>query len=124
MAGPPAAPILSHVGSGLQTPRTLPRMWFDHLSRQYHLHLMTPRKTSPSTEHVISHVRDLIARGHLRTGDRLPPERQLVTKLGVSRPTVRSALRALAAMGVVEARHGSGTYIPGGPPKLDSQALS
>ena len=47
-----------------------------------------------------------------------------MTQLGVSRPTVRAALRALAAMGVVEARHGSGTYIPGGPPKLDSQPLS
>jgi GntR family transcriptional repressor for pyruvate dehydrogenase complex len=85
---------------------------------------MPPRISSPSTEQVISHVRDLIAGGHLRTGDRLPPERHLVTQLGVSRPTVRAALRALAAMGVVEARHGSGTYIPGGPPKLDSQGLS
>ncbi len=47
-----------------------------------------------------------------------------MAQLGVSRPTIRGALRALAAMGVVEARHGSGTYIPSGPPKLDSQALS
>ncbi|HEU5256998.1 MAG TPA: FadR/GntR family transcriptional regulator [Vicinamibacterales bacterium] len=85
---------------------------------------MATRPTSPSTEQVIAHVRDLIGRGHLRAGDRLPAERHLVTQLGVSRPTVRSALRALAAMGVVEARHGSGTYIPGGPPKLDSQPLS
>jgi len=69
-------------------------------------------------------VRELIGRGHLRAGDRLPAERHLVTQLGVSRPTVRAALRALAAMGVVEARHGSGTYIPDGPPKLDSQPLS
>jgi len=85
---------------------------------------MATRPTSPSTEQVISHVRELIGGGHLRAGDRLPPERLLVTQLGVSRPTVRAALRALAAMGVVEARHGSGTYIPGGPPKLDSQPLS
>ena len=85
---------------------------------------MATRPASPSTDHVISHVRELIGRGHLRAGDRLPPERHLVTELGVSRPTVRAALRALAAMGVVEARHGSGTYIPGGPPKLDSQPLS
>ena len=84
---------------------------------------MGTRLTSPSTEQVIAHVSELIGRGHLRAGDRLPPERHLVTQLGVSRPTVRAALRALAAMGVVEARHGSGTYIPGGPPKLDSQPL-
>jgi len=88
------------------------------------LRAMATRPTSPSTEQVISHVRELIGGGHLRAGDRLPPERLLVTQLGVSRPTVRAALRALAAMGVVEARHGSGTYIPGGPPKLDSQPLS
>lgn len=79
---------------------------------------------SPSTEHVIAHVRGLIGRGHLKAGDQLPPERNLVAQLGVSRPTVRAALRALSAMGVIEARHGSGTYIRGGPPKLDPQALS
>jgi GntR family transcriptional repressor for pyruvate dehydrogenase complex len=85
---------------------------------------MTTRRRSPSTEQVIGHVRDLIGRGDLKAGDKLPPERNLVAQLGVSRPTVRAALRALSAMGVIDARHGSGTYIRGGPPKLDTQALS
>jgi len=44
--------------------------------------------------------------------------------IGVSRPTVRAGLRALAAIGVVRARHGSGTYIPDGPPALGTDALS
>ena len=48
-------------------------MWLVHYPRQYHCGAMTARLTSPSTEQVISHVRDLIGRGHLRTGDRLPP---------------------------------------------------
>ena len=62
-----------------------------------------------STEQVITFVRDMIARGELRPGDRLPAERDLSIKLGVSRPTIRAGLRALAAMGVVKSRHGSGT---------------
>ena len=44
--------------------------------------------------------------------------------IGVSRPTVRAGLRALAAMGVTESRHGSGTYITSGPPRLGSEPLS
>lgn len=83
----------------------------------------TPKVNRDSTERVISHVRDLIARGELRPGDRLPAERDLSAKLGVSRPTIRAGLRALAAMGVVQPRHGSGTYIPEGPPTLVTEPL-
>ena len=72
------------------------------------------RTSEGSTEQVVAHVRDLIERRALRPGDRLPAERDLATQIGVSRPTVRIGLRALAAMGVVRSRHGSGTYIPDG----------
>lgn len=82
------------------------------------------RRRPDSTEQVIDFVRGLIARGELHPGDRLPAERDLATRVGVSRPTVRAGLRALAAMGVIESRHGSGTYIPAGPPRLDSEPLS
>jgi GntR family transcriptional repressor for pyruvate dehydrogenase complex len=77
-----------------------------------------------STDQVVSHIRNLIERGELRPGDRLPPERDLATQIGVSRPTVRVGLHALAAMGVVRSRHGSGTYIPEGPPILGGESLS
>src|SRR6185295_6024941 len=77
-----------------------------------------------STGQVVAHVRGLIERRALRPGDRLPAERDLATQVGVSRPTVRAGLRALAAMGVVISRHGSGTYIPDGRPALGSEALS
>src|SRR6478735_3379710 len=77
-----------------------------------------------STEQVVSFVRGLIERGELRRGDRLPAERDLATQVGVSRPTVRAGLQALQAMGVVQSRHGSGTYIPDGPPTLGSEPLS
>jgi GntR family transcriptional regulator, transcriptional repressor for pyruvate dehydrogenase complex len=72
---------------------------------------------------VVRHVRQLIERGALKPGDRLPAERLLAVEVGVSRPSLRAGLRALAAMGVVEARHGSGTYIKGGPPALAGEPL-
>ena len=45
-------------------------------------------------------------------------------RFGVSRPTVRSAIKTLAAMGIVQARQGAGTFITAGPPTLDSGPLS
>jgi GntR family transcriptional regulator, transcriptional repressor for pyruvate dehydrogenase complex len=83
-----------------------------------------PDRAERSAEQVVAFVRGLIERKELRPGDRLPPERDLAGRLGVSRPTVRMALQALAAMGVVQSRHGSGTYIPAGPPALGSEPLS
>src|SRR5690349_24826887 len=77
-----------------------------------------------SADQVVAHVRSLIERGALRRGDRLPAERDLASRIGVSRPSVRAGLHALAAMGVVRSRHGSGTYIPDGPPLLGSEPLS
>jgi GntR family transcriptional repressor for pyruvate dehydrogenase complex len=82
------------------------------------------RGSEASTDQVVAYVRSQIERGALRPGDRLPAERDLAVHIGVSRPTVRAGLRALAAMGVVRARHGSGTYIPAGPPALGTEALS
>ena len=82
------------------------------------------KEVEGSTEQVVSFVRALIERGDLRRGGRLPAERDLAIQIGVSRPTVRAGLRALQAMGVVISRHGSGTYIPDGPPALGSEPLS
>ena len=80
--------------------------------------------TGDSAASVVAHVRDLIDRGTLGPGARLPPERDLALQVGVSRPTVRAGLRTLAALGVIRSRRGSGTYIPEGPPTLGSDALS
>jgi GntR family transcriptional repressor for pyruvate dehydrogenase complex len=77
-----------------------------------------------SEQVVVAHIRDLIEKGLVRPGDKLPAERDLAVQIGVSRPTVRVGLRALAAMGIVESRHGSGTYIPDGPPALGTESLS
>src|SRR5436190_24058840 len=79
---------------------------------------------SDSAAAVVAHVRDLIDRGALGPGGRLPPERDLAHRIGVSRPTVRAGLRTLAALGVVRSRRGSGPYIPDGPAPLGVEALS
>lgn len=77
-----------------------------------------------AAELVVNHVRGLIENGALRSGDRLPAERELARELSVSRPSVRSGLKTLAAMGVVQIRQGAGTFITAGPPMLGSEPLS
>jgi GntR family transcriptional repressor for pyruvate dehydrogenase complex len=83
-----------------------------------------PTKKVTAAELVVTRIRGLIERGEARSGDRLPPERDLAQQLGVSRPSVRSGLKSLAAMGVVQIRQGAGTFITGGPPMLASEPLS
>lgn len=53
----------------------------------------------------------LIARGDVKVGERLPSERDLATRFGVSRPTIREAMIALELNGIVEIRTGSGVYV-------------
>jgi GntR family transcriptional regulator, transcriptional repressor for pyruvate dehydrogenase complex len=77
-----------------------------------------------AAELVVAHIRRLIDERKLGPGARLPAERELAAQIGVSRPSVRAGLRALAAMGVVQSRHGAGTFIRSGPPSLDSEPLS
>jgi GntR family transcriptional repressor for pyruvate dehydrogenase complex len=72
---------------------------------------------------VVEHVRREIEAGRLGPGDRLPPERELARKMGVSRPSLRSGLRSLSAMGIITARRGAGTFIVEGPPQLGKAPL-
>lgn len=60
---------------------------------------------------VFAYLREQILSRSLTAGDRLPPERDLAARLGISRPVLREALRALAMIGVVEIRHGAGTIL-------------
>lgn len=56
-------------------------------------------------------IKRLIIEGRLPSGAPLPTETELTERLGVSRNSVREALKALQAMGIVEIRHGFGTYV-------------
>jgi DNA-binding FadR family transcriptional regulator len=60
---------------------------------------------------VMRAIADFIARSNLEPGQRLPTERQLMEALAVGRSTVREVIRKLQALGVVESRKGSGTYL-------------
>ncbi|MFJ8950808.1 FadR/GntR family transcriptional regulator [Streptomyces sp. NPDC102381] len=58
-------------------------------------------------------LRHMIATERLGPGERIPAEADLCAELGVSRGSLREAVRMLAALGVIEPRHGSGTYVSG-----------
>lgn len=73
--------------------------------------MFTPIKNQKVYEVVIEQIKEMIKTGKLKKGDKLPPERELVEELKVSRASIREALRALEILGLVEARHGDGNFI-------------
>ena len=79
----------------------------------------TPIVRESVAEMVARRILDMVSARALRPGDQLPPERELAETLGVSRPSVREAIRGLAILGVVKSRQGGGAYIT----NLDAEAL-
>lgn len=69
---------------------------------------VTPEKLSTA---VTRQIEKLILQGILRPGERLPAERDLAEKLGVSRPSLREAVAELQAKGLLSARAGAGIYV-------------
>ena len=76
-----------------------------------------PISLSTIPDAIIQQIRGFIADGQLKPGDRLPNERDLVERFGVGRSSVREAMMALAAMGLV-VRTREGTYVNPDPTKL------
>ena len=70
------------------------------------------------SEKIVERLLNMIREKQLHPGDRLPPERELAPMMGVSRPSLREALRALSIMKVIENRQGSGTYVTSLRPEL------
>jgi GntR family transcriptional regulator, transcriptional repressor for pyruvate dehydrogenase complex len=66
-------------------------------------------------EQVADQISTWIGKHGLQPGDRLPPERELAARLGVSRATLSQALVALEVIGVVAVRHGDGTVVAESP---------
>ena len=73
--------------------------------------LKNPVRQPPLVVQVADQFRGLIASGDWAVGARIPGENQLAEELGVSRGTVREALRALSVAGLLEPRVGDGTYV-------------
>ena len=71
-------------------------------------------------EQVVGQIQAWIAENGLDVGDRLPPERELASRLGVSRATVSQALVAMEVVGMVSVRHGDGVVLvePAGSAKV------
>lgn len=63
------------------------------------------------TQEIIEQMEQLIQSGEWAVGSRIPPEPELVRELGVSRNTLREAVKALIHAGMLEARQGDGTYV-------------
>jgi GntR family transcriptional repressor for pyruvate dehydrogenase complex len=63
------------------------------------------------TDVVIQGIKQMLTHGELGPGSRLPVEKDLAARLGVSRGSLREGVRALAALGVLETRQGDGTYV-------------
>ena len=66
----------------------------------------------------------MIHDGTFRAGDRLPPERELAARLGISRGALREALRSLESVGVLQARVGSGRYVTANRSRDPSSGIS
>lgn len=83
-----------------------------------------PVRRSKVYEEVADQIRRLIADGRLKAGDRLPPERELAERFGVSRTSVRDAIRALEMIGLLEPRQGDGTVVLDLSPAALAQPLA
>jgi len=74
--------------------------------------------------HVVNHIRTLIENGTLKPGDKIPPEREFARSLKISRASLRTGIGYLAAMGLMQVRHGVGTFVADGPPEFAKAYLS
>ena len=80
---------------------------------------IAPIIRQPVAEQVARQLLALVQSGKLKPGEQLPPERELAATLGVSRPSLREALRALSLLGVLRIRQGGGVYVS----SLDPESL-
>src|SRR4051795_13242274 len=71
------------------------------------------------TDEAIEKIKGMIVSGELRPGDRLPKEADLAAQLGLSRNSLREAVRALSWVRILDVRQGDGTYVS----SLDSEVL-
>jgi GntR family transcriptional regulator, transcriptional repressor for pyruvate dehydrogenase complex len=76
------------------------------------------------TDEAIEKIKSMIVSGALRPGDRLPNEADLAAELGLSRSSLREAVRALSLVNILDVRRGDGTYVTSLEPAVLLEALS
>lgn len=73
--------------------------------------MFKPIKNTSISKKVIEQIQDMISKGTLQKGDRLPSERQMSETLEISRSSVREAIKELEIMGLIESRPGDGNFV-------------
>lgn len=76
------------------------------------------------TDDAIARIQQMIVSGELRPGQRLPPEKELSESLGLSRNSLREAVKALELIRVLDVRRGDGTYVTSLEPNVLLEAVS
>jgi len=76
------------------------------------------------TDEAIGKIKEMIVSGVLRPGDRLPKEADLAAELGLSRSSLREAVRALSLLNILHVRQGDGTYVSSLDPLLLLEAVT
>ncbi|GAA2783796.1 FadR/GntR family transcriptional regulator [Kitasatospora paracochleata] len=77
----------------------------------------------PVTDEAIDKIKEMIVSGELRPGSKLPKEADLAARLGLSRNSLREAVKALSLIRVLDVRQGDGTYVTSLEPNLLLDAL-
>jgi GntR family transcriptional regulator, transcriptional repressor for pyruvate dehydrogenase complex len=85
---------------------------------------LKPLKRTDVTQLVVDRLRSLLEQGVLKPGSKLPPEPEMSRLLGISRPSLRQAYKALSILGVLRAVPGDGTYISDSTSKILSMPLT
>ena len=78
----------------------------------------------PVTDEAIGKIKEMIVSGQLRPGDKLPKEQDLALELGLSRSSLREAVRALSLLNILNVRQGDGTYVSSLEPGLLLEAVT
>lgn len=84
----------------------------------------TKRQGVAVTDEAINRIKEMIVSGVLQPGDRLAKEDELAAHLGLSRSSLREAVRSLTLVGILDVRQGDGTYVTSLRPEILLDAMS
>jgi len=86
-------------------------MTYSRANRSWGQNMGNPFRGPVLNRAIQDHLKHHITEQHLQPGDMLPPEGQIAQDLGVSRGSVREAVKALESLGILEVRHGNGVFV-------------
>src|SRR5260370_42481620 len=93
------------------------------LKSKWNLHNIAISQRPPAAQQIAHQLLEYFVSGKVNPGDRLPSERQLAEKLGVSRSIVREALKALGMLSIIKVTPGGGYYLQDVPSNLLPRSL-